>query len=369
MSQVQRCRQCGQEIYFDGICFSCQIENESRQILALTEKEVQTAIEGLCAEIRETGQLERGRDLFEKLVNFRDIHTGTLAEAAFSKSLFSPSLLYKDMPDFIQTALLDRVTQEDLDSETLHLVVEALAVHGGEGVFQAFLDWEKHPAPWQAHLLMPLSDYAVYGGWTFDGEGQFQKTQFDLCYPLVRGTPEEKALSPVKLGIPAQETCAFCHRPLVHLMEIDGRDPRLAFLGIDGVIHATCCPHCLPWAENYFCSYTVHGESQILCEEAPFSTGEERGGEDWLQAFSDNPYGLGPQPVSPRYAACWDGGPSIGGAAFWIQDQEIRHCPHCGRPMQYLAQIPWALFDFMEGYGYVEICRDCQLLSIFHQQT
>lgn len=45
-------------------------------------------------------------------------------------------------------------------------------------------------------------------------------------------------------------------------------------------------------------------------------------------------------------------------------------CPHCGKPMKYLAQIQWdTLFDGTEGTLYIEFCPDCKIVSMQHQQT
>ena len=44
-------------------------------------------------------------------------------------------------------------------------------------------------------------------------------------------------------------------------------------------------------------------------------------------------------------AACQDVN-TIGGFANWVQDAEYTTCPHCGKPMKYLAQIQWdTVFD------------------------
>ena len=49
---------------------------------------------------------------------------------------------------------------------------------------------------------------------------------------------------------------------------------------------------------------------------------------------------------------------------------EYTTCPHCGKPMKYLAQIQWdTVFDCAEGTLYVEFCSDCQIVSMQHQQT
>ena len=48
----------------------------------------------------------------------------------------------------------------------------------------------------------------------------------------------------------------------------------------------------------------------------------------------------------------------------------ISTCPHCEKPMKYLAQIQWdTVFDCAEGTLYIEFCPDCQIVSMQHQQT
>ena len=89
-----------------------------------------------------------------------------------------------------------------------------------------------------------------------------------------------------------------------------------------------------------------------------------------MEELESNTYVLGDAPVPLRYATDWEGGSSIGGFAFWIQDCEIRSCPCCGKPMKYLAQIQWdTVMDAMEGNAYIEICRECKIMAVLHQQT
>lgn len=61
---------------------------------------------------------------------------------------------------------------------------------------------------------------------------------------------------------------------------------------------------------------------------------------------------------------------TIGGYACWVQDWEYRKCPECGKKILYLAQIHWdTLDDYAEGTLYIEICLDCKIITMFHQQT
>lgn len=66
----------------------------------------------------------------------------------------------------------------------------------------------------------------------------------------------------------------------------------------------------------------------------------------------------------------WEGA-TIGGFAHWIQDCIIKKCPDCGKPMRYLAQLSWETImnDSCEGTLYIEVCPDCKVVSMHHQQT
>ena len=368
--KVYHCKQCGREIYFDGICVSCRTENERNEILALSQEEINTAIRKICDEIETTGKLDKERHLFTKLVNYRDIDTTEIAKTAFGKQLYFPSELYKNAPDDVIQAMIEMLRQDDIKTmlEANHLLL-CLAIHGGEDVFQAFIEFEKNPPKWREKVHVNPSVYATYGGWSYDSEGNALKTNFDKCYPMVKGTLDEKKHSPVKIGVRTEVKCPHCGCTLVNLMEIDGRDPRLQFLEIDGTIKAKCCPNCVMWSDDNFCRYSIDGESEIICKGEPYTT-EDYVKDSGIEEMESNSYILGDSPVPPRYAADWEGGSSVGGFAFWIQDCVIKQCPDCGKPMKYLAQIQWdTVLGGMEGNAYIEICKDCKTIAVLHQQT
>ena len=88
------------------------------------------------------------------------------------------------------------------------------------------------------------------------------------------------------------------------------------------------------------------------------------------KALTENPFVLGEAPVPLFYGAACQDVNTVGGFANWVQDAEYTTCPHCGKPMKYLAQIQWdTVFDCAEGTLYVEFCSDCQIVSMQHQQT
>lgn len=364
----QTCKQCGKEICYGEICVSCRFEKERDRILALTETEINDAVNQICNEIKSGQELQDSGDLFTHLVNYRDIDTTLIAETAFQSKLFRPYEMYKNAPDYVIRGMLEILMSDNTESSVAGNLLLCLAAHGGRDVLNAFWELERHPRKWRENLYVSPSFYAAYGGWSYDGSGRMIKINFDQCYPMVKGTQAEKEKSPVKIGVKTEETCPHCGCRIVNLLEIDGRDPRLDFLEIKGVIKAKCCPNCLAFSSGEFCRYSVDGESRII-------SGEDRCDKDYLKdegvnELAGNTYVLGDTPVPPRYTCDWEGGSAIGGFAFWIQDCDIKLCPDCGKPMKYLAQIQWdTVIDCAEGNAYFEICRDCGIIAVLHQQT
>ena len=89
-----------------------------------------------------------------------------------------------------------------------------------------------------------------------------------------------------------------------------------------------------------------------------------------ILSLTENPFVLGEAPVPLFYGAACQDVNTVGGFANWVQDAEYTTCPHCGKPMKYLAQIQWdTVFDCAEGTLYVEFCPDCHIVSMQHQQT
>lgn len=368
-NKPQHCKQCGREIYFDGICANCRAENEKNKILAFTEDEINARINEICDEMKTKGKLDDNYGVFIKLLDYRDINTEKIAETAYKNKVFFPCELYRNASSDIVKAMLELVKQDEIDEGLAGDLLLCLAVAGGEEVFKAFLELERHPRKWRQKLYVNPSFYATYGGWTYDKEGNFIETNFNKCYPLIKGSLEEKKKSPVKIGVKTDEKCPKCGCTIVNLMEIDGRDERLDFIGIDGIIKAKCCPNCFTFSEGDYCRYTVNGESEAIVGE---DTSEEEDylGESGIEELTSNTFVLGDKPVPLRFAADWEGGSSVGGFAAWIQDCEIKMCPDCGKPMKYLAQIQWdTVLDGMEGNAYIEICKDCKTMVMLHQQT
>lgn len=96
------------------------------------------------------------------------------------------------------------------------------------------------------------------------------------------------------------------------------------------------------------------------------------GPEDY-QALAENQFVLADKPVPLFYGSGIDinnDENTLGGFGNWVQDCSYTSCPDCGKPMKYLAQIQWeTLWDGSDGTLYIEVCPDCQIASMQHQET
>lgn len=355
---MYKCPQCGRNIHYEGLCNMCRLENEKNAILALNEKE----LEAKTAEVIADGFDEK---LCKKLICLRGINTGKIADYAWQHRKLDCPNLYKDASDKVVNEMITELQKDDLKSITANKLLRCLAHKGGDTVRQAFIELERHPKAWRKGLYVDPSYYANEGGWTFDDSGKVIETVFRKCFPIVKKTPEEREKSPVKLITAADGVCVGCGTKLVNLIELDGRDERLRFLGINGRIALKCCLNCVPYNENGFVRYDLNGWSEVIPEKC---YAEEPDEPDWTDELTENVFALSDEPAPEYFPFDWDTGSAVGGFPFWIQDCVIKDCPDCGKPMICLAQIGEEAHGY-DGNVVVEICRECRVAAVLYQQT
>jgi hypothetical protein len=270
----------------------------------------------------------------------------------------------------VRDGLIHALLSTENSSEASNLM-SCLAMQGDDKAMETLLELEQNPRPWRKGLYVNPSSYAQIGGWTFNKQGQRIQLNFDTCYPMIKGAPGET--SPVRIARSREDTCPHCGGRMVDMLVLDGRDERLKFLGLDGILTATCCPNCVGFLKGpAFNSFTLDGGTEVFPSELFDGAGKMDcyvRPEDY-KTLTENPFVLGRAPVPLFYGAACEDVNTVGGFANWVQDAEYTTCPHCGKPMKYLAQIQWdTVFECAEGTLYVEFCPDCHIVSMQHQQT
>lgn len=371
MSLKYTCPVCGTPLGYEGLCWKCKSEKERREVLNWTEEEVEEKQKRLIQNIRRLEEYEDPESTdFWNLLGYRDAITPEIQRAALEAKVYYPSELYYKAPKDVGEGLVSALLSAEDPGEASSLMC-CLAMQGDDRALETLLDLENHPRPWRKKLYVNPSVYAMCGGWTFDKEGNRKKLGFDTCYPMVRG--EDTESSPVRIGRAREDTCPHCGCRMVDMLVLDGRDERLKFLELDGILTASCCPNCVGFLkEPAFNRFTLDGGTEIFPSEL-FDGSEKMDcyvrDEDY-KALTENSFVLGNAPVPLFYGAGCTDVNTVGGFANWVQDWEYTACPHCGKPMKYLAQIQWdTVYDCAEGTLYIEFCPDCHIVSMQHQQT
>lgn len=366
---LHTCAGCGALLPYEGLCRKCREEKQRREILAWTPEEVahrqRALLEELPALERMDDQAERD---FWALLSCWDGITPDIQRAALAQGVRSPVELFYHAPEDVRDGLIDALLQTESPGEANCLMC-CVAMQGDDKALETLLELERNPRPWQESLYVPPSVYAQCGGWTFDSAGVRRMLHFETCYPLVQGEPGVD--SPVRVAQPREERCPHCGSRLVDLLVVDGREPCLHFLGVDGIIKATCCPVCTMYSEPVFSRFTLEGESTMLPFEPDWvdEMVKEEMEEDYPK-FTANGLALGEKRVPLFYGGNEKNIDLLGGFADWVQDWNYTPCPDCGKPMKFLAQIQWgALLGGGEGTIYVELCPECHVTSMQYQQS
>ena len=365
-----QCPNCKTLLGYEGLCWKCKTEQERKEVLAWTAEQVMEKQQSLLQNIHALEKMEDPEfTIFWNLLSYRDAITPDIQRKALAEGVFYPSELYYRAPEDVRDGLISVLLEVD-DAHKAANVMSCLAMQGDDQALETLLELEKNPRPWRKDLYVDPSVYAQCGGWTFDKEGHRLPLNFDVCYPMVKGEPGE--VSPVRIGQLRQDTCPHCGGKMMDMLVLDGRDERLKFLGLDGILTAVCCPNCVAFSGAVFNRFNPDGGVEIFPSNL-FDGAEETEnyfeGEDYA-LLSKNSLVLANKPVPLFYGTSCEDVNTIGGFANWVQDWEYTTCPCCGKPMKYLAQIQWStMLENMEGTLYIEVCPDCKIVSMQHQQT
>lgn len=261
------------------------------------------------------------------------------------------------------------------DEPALNGVLCALAWIGDEGVQAAFRAWREHPPEWRKRLYIPPEAYAPEAGWELDAEGNRRDLFYHTAYELTPGENTAEP-SPVTVVTPLDERCRWCGRPLTAMFDLDLRDPRMAFLGLEeSWLRLATCEWCSEFTPVYV-EFDLSGGARWSAynEEQPDILRKLKVSDDGSMFFeSPRRMVLGPQRRTP-YEANVEGIPlrqsQLGGHPTWIQDAEYPTCPSCRLTMLNVGQVATEeLLGVGEGITYVFLCPTCRLSATTFQQT
>lgn len=365
-----RCPQCGRRLGYEGLCWLCRAEEKRHEAQSWTAEQIAEKQRKIIKNITALDDWDSPEcEDFWSLLSYHGAPAPEMQRAALAAGVFDFEQVYYRAPSDVGAGLAKALMETKSPHEAGCLMC-CLAMQGGDKALAALLELERSPRAWRKKLYADPSIYAECGGWTFDKEGRRRELVFDRCIPLVKGTPG--ANEPARLMRPREDFCPHCGCRMVDAVILDGRDERLRFLGVDGVITAACCPNCVAFTEGAFTRFDPRGGGEPLPGTLMLDDIENYLGDEGLAEITSNRLVLAERFEPPFYGAYYEGVSTIGGFANWVQDWQYLECPECGKKMKYAAQIEWdMLFDEYGGEGtlYLEICPDCHIAGLLHQQT
>ena len=258
----------------------------------------------------------------------------------------------------------------------LEELLVALAWIDDEVVRHQFQRWQQDPPVWAASLYRTPAWFTRRAGWELTPEGKRRDLYFQENYdivPLAQASGLDLS-GPLAVAAMQEERCGWCDRPLMTLFDIDLRDGRMAFFGIEG--ERLRIPMCLNCSFEY-----SFGDEHVFMEVDWFGRASwsplngappvdlhiyEEGDVNYVPPFPPPSFVLGAARRTPYECR----GGHLGGSPDWPQqDADYPRCPVCHQTMLFLGQhdlnyIP--LLGF-EGYLYAFVCIACQKATIVQQ--
>lgn len=362
---LHQCERCQMSIGFKGICWKCSSRMERESYESLTAEQWQGKLHNVIARIDEVNEWKEIYKDFYAMLAYTDLDLSAVATAALEQKIYYPGLLYRDATSEVQEELIRLLLQPDISSNEAGHLMLCLAAAEGERVAEVFAQLEREPLPWRNQLYVGPAIYAQQHGWGFNSKNERVQLHYEQCYALLPGEVREEVAEAGKLR--EEEYCSDCGCQLVDILRLDGRDARLSFLQVDGVLNIPVCPNCCTMNEKNVVQYDEVGNCTMIVDGS--GEGNYVSAED-LQTMDQMILTLTKTSLPKYYACGGDEVITIGGQPDWIQDAQIDACPSCEEWMVFMAAVPWsAIYDSAEGTLYIEHCPDCRMISMHHQQT
>jgi hypothetical protein len=294
----------------------------------------------------------------------------SISPKLMERELFWPGQMYLHADTQTRDQLLTLVEQAR-DHQMLANVLTCLAWIGDETV-QAKL------SGWRGKLALPFDGaiewYTREAGWELSSTGQRRNLYHQQWRQLLPIKPSDQPAthSPASAGALHDEPCQWCGLPMAYIIDLNLRDPYLAFLGLPGErLRIPFCEWCT-LATIMYSDIDFSGSARWSAANKSSNDIGEPGNQynPFWQEVHYTPSSLSANPYEPL-TTCVLATTYLGGLPQWIQTPEYPLCPGCQQSMRCLGQFNPG--DIMlggdEGFNYAFLCVNCRKAAVCHQQT
>lgn len=325
-----------------------------------------TRLSAIAADAMRQGDRDIAEEIGKSLATLTDHPLDSMLEAWLDRGHLWPSITFRKAGSRIRDRVVATMQGENAD---INLVLSALAWIGDSEVERLFREWEANPPLWRSRLHVGPALYAHVAGWELS-ESQRRKLFHDECLAISVVEPND-ADPTISLVRKTTERCPWCETQLVHLVELDLRDPRFAFLECTGdVLPVLTCERCTCFTSHFFARIDDDGSARLHASNTRPEWLPEDLDESEIGPWHAMPVALKPRPAIQAADWCMSLPTSqVGGMPSWVQDTAYPSCPDCQRTMRFIAQLDNENFPFNEGIFYAFLCASCRTTATAYQQT
>ncbi|MGC3960425.1 MAG: hypothetical protein QM813_21605 [Verrucomicrobiota bacterium] len=322
----------------------------------------------IAADAMRAGNEDFAENIAKSLATFTDYRLDRMLESWIDRNHFWPSVIFRGAGELIREAVVSA-----LESGTANAnhALSAMAWIGDAKVQDLFRRWEANPPRWRSGLHVGPADYAHVAGWEL-GAHKRRNLFHDECWAIIPAQPNQSSDKSLQLMHEVSQSCPWCQRQLIHLVELDLLDKRFAFLGVAGEkLPILTCDACTCYGAGFMFS-------RIASDGTARLAGENKR-PDWLpddvSSWERSPWKGRAVSVHQRCAIyAVDGWDSItlsqiGGLPTWVQDSAFPKCPDCSETMKFVAQVDNGQFPYHEGVYHAFLCASCRVTATTYQQT
>ncbi len=292
----------------------------------------------MAAEAMRAGNEDFAEDVAKSLATLTDYSLDQMLDAWVERNRFWPSVAFRSAGARVRNAVIGAL--ESGKANANH-ALSALAWIGDAKVQELFRRWEANPPSWRSGLFVGPAHYANVAGWEL-GTHERRNLFHDECWAFAPA-PEGNAFdNSLRLMHEANQTCPWCQRQLIHLVELDLADERFDFLGVAGEkLPILTCDACTCYGTGFMFSR--------IASDGTVRLANENKRPEWLpddvRSWERSPWKELPVCLHHRRAIHavdgWDavGLSQIGGLPTWVQDSAFPKCPDCSGIMMFVAQV------------------------------
>lgn len=320
----------------------------------------------------DTGEKSYAEEFFRRLTVWvpgamQDLHWNLL-----QRNILYPPDLFRGADAGTRDALMKRAEAFTSDSVDQWVLI-ALAWIGDSEVRRACVRWREQPPVWRDSPYAPPEEFTEQAGWMLTPEGGRRDLYAQTCFALLHSnaTEQDERQGAVAVVGPTRETCGWCNRALVALLDITTSRPELAFLGWPGArLRVAACETCTAFETTFT---DVASDGGLRWSDANVRSEYLPPARDMWEPLPRAALRLGPSRANPYEANLFEvseGISQLGGHPSWQQDAEYPRCPRCRQAMPFVGQVHLGdLAPYSEGTYYAFLCAACGVAATTYQRT